>query len=591
MKKTNLQRLGAIVLTGVMAASLLAGCGGGSGSTDTTTAAGTTAASTTAAASGETTAAAAETTAAASDETTAAAASGEAGMASWQPFAENVTITIPVYDRGQEGVPDVTNNYWTQWIQENFGDKYNITVQFAPIPRSDVMTQYALLASSQDLPTILMEYDFDKVATWAVDGYLTEYDVDAFAQIAPTYYGKMEELGLTQYIALNGENVFALSERPYYNTPYTYVNWVRMDWLREVGYDHIPATRAEYLDAMQKIMDAGLAEHPGGGSMILSGQGADQNYAYRTFPLNEEDWVKYGDYNIPSLGYEANKKLLKFANEEYNLGITDPEYYTIDTETAKANFINGKSYKYGGYISASMDWLESFYEINPDAELAVEVQSLTEDTEAGTVPAYRSDNPFGMIIGFSSQATEDEIKAAQMYMEWMIQPENLFTMQWGIEGETYNMVDGVPTSVPYGDQPSEYKQGYNNSVDYWCVIVASRVYGTAEDSIKTTSPQGLPVDFSDALIENYHNKQEAAKKGWAVTDCMFGGAVEGATEYGTELQAKYVEYRDKLVQADPAEFDALYDQYAQEYLDAGYQDVIDDRMELYNEGLTTHLAQ
>ena len=153
MKKTNLQRLGAIALTGAMVIGLLAGCGGGSGSETTTAAAGTTAA----AASEETTAAAGEetTAAAAGEETTAAAASGEAGMASWQPFAENVTITIPVYDRGQEGVPDVTNNYWTQWIQENFGDKYNITVKFAPIPRSDVMTQYALLASSQDLPTIL----------------------------------------------------------------------------------------------------------------------------------------------------------------------------------------------------------------------------------------------------------------------------------------------------------------------------------------------------------------------------------------------------------------------------------------------------
>ena len=25
----------------------------------------------------------------------------------WEPFAENVSITIPVYDRGQAGVPNV----------------------------------------------------------------------------------------------------------------------------------------------------------------------------------------------------------------------------------------------------------------------------------------------------------------------------------------------------------------------------------------------------------------------------------------------------------------------------------------------------
>ena len=52
----------------------------------------------------------------------------------WEPFAENVTITIPVYDRGQAGVPNVEENYWTKWIQENFGDKYNLTVKYVAIP-------------------------------------------------------------------------------------------------------------------------------------------------------------------------------------------------------------------------------------------------------------------------------------------------------------------------------------------------------------------------------------------------------------------------------------------------------------------------
>ena len=30
-----------------------------------------------------------------------------AEVADWEPFAENVSITIPVYDRGQAGVPNV----------------------------------------------------------------------------------------------------------------------------------------------------------------------------------------------------------------------------------------------------------------------------------------------------------------------------------------------------------------------------------------------------------------------------------------------------------------------------------------------------
>ena len=126
----------------------------------------------------------------------------------WEPFAENVTLRVPVYDRGVEGVPDVTNNYWTQWIQENFGDKYNITVEYVPITRTDVMTSYALLAADQNLPTILMEYDYPKLSTWVNDGYLTSFDMDAFKEVAPNYYARMEADGQIPYTTIGDETYF-----------------------------------------------------------------------------------------------------------------------------------------------------------------------------------------------------------------------------------------------------------------------------------------------------------------------------------------------------------------------------------------------
>ena len=97
-----------------------------------------------------------------------------------------------------------------------------------------------------------------------------------------------------------------------------------------------------------------------------------------------------------------------------------------------------------------------------------------------------------MMIGFSSQATEDEIKAAWMYMEWMTQEDNLFTMQWGVEGENYTIGDdGLPVAV--ADYSGDYTQGYNNSKDYWCVTVEARTAGTIEDVIKAAAPAGYPL--------------------------------------------------------------------------------------------------
>ena len=513
------------------------------------------------------------------------AASAETA-AQWEPFAENVSITIPVYDRGQAGVPNVESNTWTQWIQENFGNKYNITVNYVAIPRTDVMTKYSLLAAGEQLPTVLMEYDYPKVTQWAADGYLTTFNMDDFAAVAPTYYQRMVDNNQLTYTQINGETYFVAAYRPYYDTSYTFQSFVRMDWLKQVGYDHVPTTQAEYLDAMRKIKEAGIAEHPCGGVMI-TGVGSDQNYSYREWPLNEEEWAKYGDYNIPSLGWTPNYKLLKYENMKYNEGLTNPEYYLLSGEDDKSAFINGETYQYGGYISAAMDWLTAFYEANPDAELAIVPVNGKVDAEAGTTPGYRTDNPFGMMVGFSKDATPDQLKAAWMYMEWLTQPENLFTFQWGFEGDNFNYVDGLPVSV--SDYKGEHTMGFNNNKDYWCITLEARQAGTIEDVISNNLPHDLPQDFTQDVIGWYYDKCKVRDAGWAIANALYSVSMEAEAEYQTTLVNLYKEYRDKLTMCPADQFDALYQEYAQAYLDAGYQEVIDERAAAYAAGNSTHL--
>ena len=580
MKKHLLQKTLAIALTAVMSLGLLTACGGGSGDpTDSNSGA------------GDTTTVATDGTTKKPEETedkdpVESEEPNDEGL--WEAFSETVSLKIPVYDRGVEGVPNVSDNYWTACIQEHFGDTYNVEVTFEPITRTDVMTDYALLASGGDLPTLLMEYDYPKLSQWANDGYLTTFDMDAFKEIAPDYYARMEEQGQLQYSEMNGETYFALAYRPFYDTGYTFQTFVRMDWLEEVGYDHVPATHAEYLDAMKKIQDAGLSEHPAGGSMV-TGIGSDQNYAFRTYPQDELEWAMYGDVNIPALGWAPNEALVRRENEKYNLGILNPEYYITDSETDKANFINGTTYNFGGYISSNMDWLTAFYDQNPDAKLAIAPAGQV-DEEGGTVPAYRADNPFGMIIGFSSSASEDEIKAAWMYMEWMTQEENLFTMQWGIEGENYNIGDNdLPVSV--SDYSGDYTQGFNSSKDYWCVTIEAKNAGTIEDIIRANTPQDLPQNFTDDIIDFYYKRVEQSEEGLAINDAIFAVILEAEGEYRGSLTELYKEYRDQLTMCAPEEFDALYDELTQKYLDAGFQEILDARAAAYEAGDSTKLAK
>lgn len=510
-----------------------------------------------------------------------------AGIEGWEPFAENVAITIPVYDRHMEDVPDVTDNYWTDWIQKNFGDPYNITVTFVGINRTDVLNEYERLVSAGEQPTVFMEYDYPKLAQWVNDGYLTTLDMDKFMEVAPDYYQRMVDLGLLPYTSLDGENYFALAQRPYYNTDYGYVTVYRKDWLEQIGYDEYPDNWADEREMLLTLKESGICQYPCGGKAI-AGSDIDRNYRYRSFPLDEENWACYGDYAIPALGDEANRKLLQRENEKYNLGLIEPNYDKIDEETARKNFAVGKCLYYQGYMAPDLDWVNDFYENNPDGRLAVKITKNVVDREGGTVPALRANNPFGMMIGFSATASEEQIKAAWMYMEWLTQEENLFTMQWGIEGENYKLgQNGLPAQV--ADYDGACRQGYSNNKDYWSITIETRDAGSIEDIIAMVAPKNASQDLTSELIANYYGQLEVADAGYAVSDCNFAVAFESVSKYQTTLLDLYKEYRNQLTKCDTKRFEALYDELAERYAEAGYQEIVDERRTAYLAGQSTRL--
>ena len=439
-------------------------------------------------------------------------AEGGTGIDSWSPFEERVKITVPVYDRSLEGYPAVDDNYWTKWIQTEFGDKYNIDVEYVAIPRNDVMTRYNLLILGEETPTIMMEYDYPKVAEWANDGAMATIDLDKFAKVAPTYYQKMVDNDQLNYTDLNGETYFVLSERPFYNANYVYYDFYRLDWVKELNLDP-PTNYKEFSEIVDKVIEAGLTDTAPIG-LGVPANAYVANFAYRDHPVDEAEWVQHSSLGTASLSWEPTKKLLKRVNEEYNKGWYSSEF-DLDVQDGgagtdsqmKTDFINGKTFKYGGYMSANVDWLNAFYENNPDAELGILDPNVVVEPGVVDQAIERADNPFGMIVGFSALATEDELTAAWMLMEWMVQEENLFVLENGIEGVTFEYdEDGVP--VVDGDYRGEEMLNHNNNIDMTCLVHASKTLGDVEQSIGQVSPKGLPQDFTEEMIATWKKKKD-----------------------------------------------------------------------------------
>ena len=190
---------------------------------------------------------------------------------------------------------------------------------------------------------------------------------------------------------------------------------------------------------------------------------------------------------------------------------------------------------------------------------------------------------------FAKFMTEDELKAAWMYLEWMCNDDVLFTMQYGIEGENFNYnEDGLPVSV--ADYSGDYKQGYNSSGDYWSCETASKAAGTIEDVIYATTPHNLPQDFTQDVIDFYYARQEIAEK-YAVADCLYASSMENTSEYQQTLVTLYKEARDTLTMCAPEEFDEKYQQYTDDFNDAGFADITEERKAAFEDGNTTRLPE
>jgi len=513
------------------------------------------------------------------------------------PFDNPVTISIGTFDRARDDAPPIPDNYYTNWVNENFGANLNVTVEYVPIDRSDTMTTYNLLFAAGTPPTLLMEYDWPKVTEWWGEGALQPIDLQQFVNIAPTWFQNAGGQEKFDAFLVGGEYMFAPALRPFWDTNYTWVTFYRLDWYEEQGLG-LPTTYEEWLEAQVIFKEAYNLPY------TLDDVGFTNNfqfYAWNPFPLNEEDWIMHSDVNVPSLTAEGARRRLAQMNEQYSLGLINPEFELDEGGVAGVQtqvlqeFINGNVYRHSFFVQPSMPDLEAFYENNPDAKLGIMYNNTVPYWEADalnyrTHPQDRATNPAGFFLCFSEKATDDEIKAAYMYLEWMAQPDVLEHFQWGEEGVTFEYVDGARTMIPWEDQGDMW-MGFSSNKDYWAVVVEVRATGTAEETVQAIIPGNLPE--SDRLkqenLDRYSYLRIRADHGLTYPDPFFGVPIAALPEYTGTLVPLFAQLATALVKANPDDFEGMYQDAVVQYRAAGFEAIEQERLAAYRAGMSTVL--
>jgi len=511
----------------------------------------------------------------ASGQTQESAASASGGFADYsRGFTQRVTIQVPIYDRAYQGW-NPADNYWTRWIQREFGDRYNITVQYVAIGRNTENQEIPQLLAANRAPTIIFHYDMPRMVNYYSEGVLQKLNHNEIRNYAPTFWAKSGSI-IEKYGTINGDRVFFFAERPAADN---FTTLIRKDWVERAGYTVEQLTNINvYNQMLLKWKELGLGTL---GHQLLQNN-FTFNYGFRQWPVNQSERLLYSELNVADLPWAPTKEFLRDLNWKYNNGVLDPEFYLRDTDAkALAEFVAGRTGTFALYMTNNrhVDVMQATIANSPGAQFAV--LPPTAAIPQGYMPQGRGYWDFGMVMGINHRATNEQRVAMWMFLEWMSQPNVLNTLQNGHAGVNFNYLpNGLPQRID--GYTGEATLSPNGNKDYWCwVVEAARymdpaLFWTAQKNL--WSPPGYEA-LVDDIIRYYQQTTQ-----YRTPDPLFTVPVQSINEYQADLNVLFQQLYVRIVRAPVAQFETEYNTAVRTYLNAGYQSILDEKARLIRAG-------
>jgi putative aldouronate transport system substrate-binding protein len=502
-------------------------------------------------------------------EGASSAPAGSAGSSS-APSAEAkkdpVTLKIELFDRNNTpaGAEPITNNFFTRYIQENFGDPNNIKIEWVTVPRSEEVDKLNVLMAANQAPDLVFTYDIATVRRYARDGGLTDLGpyIEQYGQNLKKVLGD----DVLSYGIFEGKQYAVVAKRVIDAQVSTFI---RQDWLDELGLP-VPTTTEEFYNTLVAFKKAKPNAIPYGG----------QTTHFQTSPIKFSfwEWDKITDEDIYAVGdyhwvMPGNKEAMRFLNKLYNEGLIDKDFPLSigkDTNQFQKNMVNGLigAGSTGTNEPVYQGYLAEMIKNNPGAK--VTVINPFKDARGKTPKPVYSPNGIYILVPKASEARAAEVIK---YLDWMAQPENIIRLQNGTEGETFEFVDGIPRTL---DNDAAKNLLYNY-FDY-CIILNGK-YVSNEDNLLNIAANASDPNFMQFTVDSIATGSQDG-----VVRPRVLKTIESEIKYGNTLtKLSEEDMFVKVVTAPVNKFDEIHDAEVAKFLKSGAQEVIDEKRAAYRE--------
>ena len=515
---------------------------------------------------------------------TASAAGEDSGFVDGK-FTETRHITVEVFNRNNDGGTDPTNNVWTDWIKKQMLERYNVEVEFVSVGRWTEGDDLNNLLADGSAPDICYTYNAGIITTYA--NMMDRNGNPSVIDLAPYLETYKDDIG--DIIALLGEENLAYDQDPVTGAIYMIegrradvsriTTFIRKDWLDKLGLAE-PTNLEEFHAALVAFRD---------NAELLLGDKADKMIPYTpstdigwrndllavSFVPSDVDDVTlfvYG-YDDRHLLYPGWKEGIRVLNAWYNEGLVWKDFgqYTdasVEDDNMKAGFVGAFMHNWDYPFRNGDDCINANLARNVGEDaMFVPIDCFPND--AGVTLKY-----MGAAVGSDRKiffpSTNDEPLASLLYVNFISSADTIYYLQTGLEGTNYTIHDdgAIEILAATGD----WIKNSGNNIDY--TMTCNGLYlGEATGKSMALSYPGIPADIVIKANEYGQNNGRFVKH-------FNVGTVESETKVGDSLTKKRDELLTKAVTASVEEFDSVYDGLMDEYLAAGGDAIIDERIEL-----------
>ncbi|MGL1890077.1 MAG: extracellular solute-binding protein [Spirochaetaceae bacterium] len=356
----------------------------------------------------------------------------------------NTILTVMIDDTVivPESEGTIKDNRWTRYIKEEMLKK-DISVEF--IPKSTGLVNQVIMMATGSAPDISFTDGRLLFTKYSMEGGL--YNLGPFIdEHGPKLKEETEDI--LPYGVLDGTQYAIPSRRGSLGRT---TSLIRKDWLDILGMD-IPTNR----DELVTVLKAFKEQDPGGiGSENVIPWGfvpPDPGTFFEPdfilfdimYSFMEHDLAKNMSISWPNR--EGVKEFLIWMRDLYSQGIIDREFATLNETENNKKLVNGQV----GFIQYYTDVLFSqqknqalynVYKSGDDIEyVAIEVFQNSD----GDYKKVQHD-PIHNYLFIPKKSKVPE--AAITYLNWLLEDEPRKILHYGIEGEHYNLVDGIPVII------------------------------------------------------------------------------------------------------------------------------------------------